>query len=243
MNMMNRNNMNNINMNMMNNMNMINQNNMNMMNGNNMNQMNQTMMTLNNMNMINQNNMNMMNGNNMNMMNQNNMNMMNQNNNFNMNNNNLSYSDPKILLMERLFEKLKAYEDGFQIQKGIALGLNNNQQYNNYVSGGEPGFSFLTTSSVESQSKSENPEVINIIFITLKGNKHIKRYNKKDKIKNVLKSFVQSFGLTENALTKINFLYNATNLNNLRDDMTLEEFNVVNNSRINVIDINDIIGA
>ena len=159
------------------------------------------------------------------------------------NNNNLCYSDPKILLMERLFEKLKAYEDGFQIQKGIALGLNNNQQYNNYVSGGEPGFSFLTTSSVESQSKSENPEVINIIFITLKGNNHIKRYNKKDKIKNVLKSFVQSFGLTENALTKINFLYNATNLNNLRDDITLEEFNVVNNSRINVIDINDIIGA
>ena len=145
--------------------------------------------------------------------------------------------------MERLFEKLKAYEDGFQIQKGIALGLNNNQQYNNYVSGGEPGFSFLTTSSVESQPKSKDPEDINIVFVTMKGNNHIKRYNKKDKIKNVLKSFVQSFGLTENALTKINFLYNATNLNNLRDDMTLEEFNVVNNSRINVIDINDIIGA
>jgi len=258
MNMMNQNNMNmNQNMNMMNqnNMNMMNQNNMNMMNQNNMNIMNR------NMNMMNQNNMNMMNQNNMNMnmMNQNNMrnfnnsppNNMNINNNkynmgmnnmFNMNMPNVEKFDQKNFLMEKLYNQYKFEEDPFLIQKGIALGLNNNQPYKMYIAGGNQSYDFLTKSSNDGiQNNSYNK--INIIFCTMRGSKHSRTYNPNDKIIDALESFLMSVGVSKNALSKICFLYNATNLNNLDKKMTLNDFKIRDNAKINVTDLHNIIGA
>ena len=273
MNMMNQNNMNmnqnNMNMNQ-NNMNM-NQNNMNMnqnymnMNQNNMN-MNQNYMSMNQnyMNM-NQNYMNM-NQNNINMsqnymnMNQNNMNgnfnnfplnNMNINNNMynNMGMNNLfnmkeqNNNNPKLSLMKNLYNQYKFLEDPFLIQKGIALGMNNNQPYKMYNSGGNQQYNFFTMSTNYGQPNNLSPNKINIRFITLKGNKHIRIYNKNDKIKDALENFLESVGVNKNAITQIQFLYNATNLNNLNKDMTLNDFGIRDLSPINVIDLNNIIGA
>ena len=77
----------------------------------------------------------------------------------------------------------------------------------------------------------------------MKGNKHIKFFDKNMKIIDMLESFIQNFGISKNALNRIQFLYNATLLNNLDKNMTLDQFNIRNNSRINVIDQQDVIGA
>ena len=253
MNMMN----NNQNMNMMNNnqnMNMININqNMNMMN----NYQNMNMMNINqNMNMMNNNqNMNMMNNNqnlyNMNMFNNNNMNNIginNQvnNNNINNYNNNLN---KKLLLMYNLFKQLMSPKvpviepDPYEIQRGIGRGLNNNQPYNNYVSGGNQLPKAFITSSEGIESTNPGPNKLNLIFVMMQGNKHTRTFNKNDKIRYVLEQFVESFGLGTNTLKNIYFLFNATNLNNLEKNKTLEDLRIVNNTRINVIDLKNIIGA
>ncbi len=232
---------NNMNMNMglmnnnflMNNMN----NNMMNMNINNMNNMNGVNMMNNNMNLNNQNNfmfgMNMNNNNNFGNNNMNNigMNMANFNNNF-----------YKMNLLNLLYNQYKNQKDGFSIQLGIALGLNNNKPYNNYLK--PPSFSFLTSSSVDNNSANlGDPDVVNIIFVTSHGNRHARRYKKNEKIYDVLNKFLSSVGLNENALSQIHFLFNAANLINFNKDKTLQQIGIFNNSKINVVDINNIIGA
>ena len=66
-------------------------------------------------------------------------------------------------------------------------------------------------------------------------------YNKNMKIRKMLEDFLTKFGLSKNSLDRVQFLYNATIINKL--DMTLSQFNIVNNSKINVIDIHNVIGA
>ena len=261
-----------LNMNMnQNNMNMNNRynKNMNMNNGYNNNMSNRfnnnlNMNQNNNMNNrynnnMNMNNINMMNGNNFNnnMMNQkNNMNCPNQcnnnciymnNNNNNMNyvpniNNNMVINHPNLSLLENLFKQLKFNENGFEIQLGIANSLYN-VPCNNHVFAGDQNYNFLTKSSGTNFFEIGDPNYINIIFITMKGNKHIRQYYTYEKINSVLEKFVISVGLSKDALKKITFLFNATNLNTLSKDITLEEFNIKNNSRVNVIDISNVIGA
>ena len=212
-----------------------------------------------NINQSNMNNMNMMNGNNCNnsMMNQNNnmncpnqynnncMNMNNNNNNMNYMpniNNNMVIKYPNLSLMENLFKQLKFNDNGFAIQLGIANGLYS-MPCNNYVLAGDQNFNFLTKSSGSNFFEMGDPNYINIVFITMKGNKHIRQYYSYEKIKSVLEKFVISVGLSKDALKKITFLFNATNLNTLSKDITLDEFNIKNNSRVNVIDISNVIGA
>ena len=75
-------------------------------------------------------NMNMNNNNNfgMNNMCNNGMNMANCNNNF-------------INLLQNLYNQFKNQNNGYSMQLGIALGLNNNQPYNNYSAGICPNLS------------------------------------------------------------------------------------------------------
>ena len=212
--------------------------NMNMDVMNNMNNMNMNMMN-NNKNLTNQNNLKLA----MNMNNNNNFGMINMPNNgmnMNMANFNKNFSNMNLLL--NLYNKFKNQNNGFAIQLGIALGLNKNKPYNNYLK--PPSFAFLTSSSNDTNFQEfGNPDVINIVFITMKGNKHSRKFLKNEKINVALKKFLISVGLNENALNKIQFLCNATNLNTLDKNMTLQQFNITNNTKINVIDRNNIIGA
>ena len=75
------------------------------------------------------------------------------------------------------------------------------------------------------------------------GNQHTRSYNQNETIRNMLKQFVNSFGLSENTLKEIIFFHNAVNLNNIDQNLTLKEQRIHNNARINVMDLNDIIGA
>ena len=238
---------------------------MNMMNQNNMNNfcpndIPMNMMNYNNNFMQNQNNMNM------NMMFQYLYNMMNNNWNTNMNNNmgnpgfnnmynnnnqnwsgnenninDLNNYNSEIFLMKNMYEQLKFEEDPYRIQKGIAFCLDNNKSNGNHVCGGNPLF---TTSSNDVNFQNNNSkDIINIVFLSMKGNKHNRKYNQNDKIRNVLENFLEGFGLPKNALKEIQFLYNAVNLNNLNENVTLKDFNIKDFARINIIDMKNIIGA
>jgi hypothetical protein len=247
MNMMNNNmnNMNNMNNNMNNMTNMNNMNNMNMMN-NNMNNMNNNM---NNMNMMN--NMNNMNNN----MNNNNymfgMNMnMNNNNNFGMNNmynngmNMANYNNNclNINMLKCLYEQFKNQNNGYSMQLGIALGLNNNKPYNNFLK--PPSYAFLRTSSKDNNfSNFGDPDIINVVFAAMRSNRHARVYKKSQKVNDILIGFLKSVGLNENALGKIQFIFNATNLNHVNKDVTLQQCEVKNNSIIYVVDRTNVIGA
>ena len=112
-----------------------------------------------------------------------------------------------------------------------------------YNKGSNQLYDFLTSSSNYGQQNDLFSNKINIIFKTMKGNQHIRSFNQNDKIIDVLESFLTSVGVSKNALSKIHFLYNATNINNLNKNMTLNNFNIKNNAVLNVIDINNIIGA
>ena len=269
---LNQNNMN-LMMNNQNIMNMLmNQNNMNTLNQNNMNVLNQNpTYNLNNSNIFNMhkqnNNFNYMNINQNNLLYQNylkllqNM-MMNQNNMANMNNFNCLQNCennfmPNInmqnsfgninnginnnykFLMQNLFDQVKTEDDPYKIQKVMSFCMNNNKPYEKFVSGGKQMF----TTSSNDESNDNNEDMIQIVFVSMKGNKHIRKYNKNEEINSVLQKFVEGFGLNKNALKKIYFLYNAANLNSLKENTTLKDANLINNSRINVIDINNIIGA
>ena len=248
----------NYNMQQMNMMNIMNQNYMNNFCPNDipMNMMNQYVNNF----MQNQNNMNM------NMMFQYLYNMMNNNWNTNMNNNmgnpgfnnmynnnnqnwsgnenninDLNNYNSEIFLMKNMYEQLKFEEDPYRIQKGIAFCLDNNKSNGNHVCGGNPLF---TTSSNDVNFQNNNSkDIINIVFLSMKGNKHNRKYNQNDKIRNVLENFLEGFGLPKNALKEIQFLYNAVNLNNVKEDVTLKQFNIVNSARINIVDMKNIIGA
>ena len=120
------------------------------------------------------------------------------------------------------------------------ISLDKDNPYKNADSGRKQIF---TTSSNDESNDNNNEGIIQIVFVSMKGNNHIRKYNKNEEIGSVLKKFIEGFGLSKNALKKIHFLFNASNLNNLKENTTLKDANLVNNSRINVIDINNIIGA
>lgn len=237
--MMNQNNLNNYfqNMNMMNQYNncIPNQNNMNMMiNNNNMFQyFNNMMNNLNNMN-----NMDMNFYNNMGNPGFNNMQDWpgNQNNGFN--------NNSQIFLMQNIFDNLKFQEDPYKIQKAIALCIDNNNHKDKYVSGGNALFTTSTNDkNYDKNFNNNSKDTINIVFVSMKGNRHIRKYDQNDKIINVLENFLKEFGLPKNALKEIQFLYNAVNLNNLEENITLKEYGVKNSARINIIDMKNIIAA
>ena len=199
-----------------------------------------------NNNMNNNNNNFGMNNNNNNFgMNNNNFGMNNNNNNFGMMQNNIMFSNysKNISLLEKLYNQYKFIKDPYEMQKKIALGLNNGAQYQNYFNKNALPFGFFTTSSTDNNSIPFNSEYINVIFVTMKGNSHIKLYKPNMKIKEMLEDFVIKNGLHTNTLNRIQFLYNATLLNNLPENMTLTQFNIVNNSKINVVDMFNVIGA
>ena len=221
-----------------------------MMNQNNM-RMNQNNMMMNQSNMMNiPNPSNMMinqNNNNM-MMNQNNMRMNPNQNNMMMNQNmfmtntiNNNFNNQQFSFKEQLFRQFQNVGDPYQIQKGIALGLNNGQEYQNYVAGGNQIHNFLKTSSNDYQRGGFDK--VNIVFAVMKGNIHSRVYQRKETVRNMLIKFIKSVGLMEYHLNNIYFLFNAGKLNSINQDKTLDEIGLINGSRITVIDLKDIIGA
>ena len=77
----------------------------------------------------------------------------------------------------------------------------------------------------------------------MKSNRHARTYRKTEKISDILNKFLESVGLNENALGQIQFIFNATNLNHINKDVTLQQFKVKNNSIIYIVDRKNIIGA
>ena len=207
------------------------------------------------------NNMNQINSNNINNMYENNMaiNNINQNNNFNIHNNNYPSNNN---FNNNNFNFNKNQENipkpqGFN--NNINFNNNNNNinqfQFNNpltniethkqFVLGGNKKIfqNIFYQSSDDNKLNKIDPNIISVVFVMMQGNKHFRTYKKTDTLKYLLEAFVTSLGLSTNTLKEIYFLYNATNLNNLRQSKTLNELRIGNNSRINVIDINNIIGA
>ena len=190
----------------------------------------------NNMNMMNNFNNNMnMNFMNNNMINQPNMNM-NNNNIYNMMQNSVNFK--KDLLRRSLTEK-----DPVKIQMKIALGLNNNRPYENYLKGGNQTPAFMKQSSSDNIPKGLDDK-INVIFQVMKGNIHNRAFNKTDTIQQMLLKFIKSLGLLEKHLDNIYFLFNATNLNTITNkNQTLVQYGIKDGSRVTIIDLNNIIGA
>ena len=210
----------------------------------NINFMNQNPNTFRPINNNNFNNMNMMNNfnNNMNMNFMNN-NMINQPN-MNMNNNNIynmmqnSVNFKKDLLRRSLTEK-----DPVKIQMKIALGLNNNRPYENYLKGGNQTPAFMKQSSSDNIPKGSDDK-INVVFQVMKGNIHNRAFNKTDTIQQMLLKFIKSLGLLEKHLDNIYFLFNATNLNTISNkNQTLVQYGIKDGSKVTIIDMGNIIGA
>ena len=210
-----------------------------------MNQNPNTFRHFNNNNNNNFNNMNMMNSFNNNNMNMNfvNNNMINQPN-MNINNNNIynmmqnSVNFKKDLLRRSLTEK-----DPVKIQMKIALGLNNNRPYENYLKGGNQTPAFMKQSSSDNIPKGSDDK-INVVFQVMKGNIHNRAFNKTDTIQQMLLKFIKSLGLLEKHLDNIYFLFNATNLNTITNkNQTLVQYGIKDGSRVTIIDLNNIIGA
>ena len=185
-------------------------------------------------------NNNNINNNDMNM----NMNVGMMNNNFGvLQNNNMNNSmNQNFGLMEQLYNQFQGYDNPYEIQKGIVLGLNNGKFYQGYSNKNAPALSFFTSSSKQPNFNSNDLDYVNVVFVTQKGNSHIRFYNRYMKIHDMLVDFITNMGLNEKALERIQFLYNATLLNNLKNT-TLIQFNINNHSKINVIDIHNVIGA
>ena len=190
----------------------------------------------NNMNMMNNFNNNMnMNFVNNNMINQPNMNI-NNNNIYNMMQNSVNFK--KDLLRRSLTEK-----DPVKIQMKIALGLNNNRPYENYLKGGNQTPAFMKQSSSDNIPKGSDDK-INVVFQVMKGNIHNRAFNKTDTIQQMLSKFIKSLGLLEKHLDNIYFLFNATNLNTISNkNQTLVQCGIKNGSRVTIIDLKNIIGA
>jgi hypothetical protein len=198
--------------------------------------------------------MNGMNNNNMGMngMNNNNMEMNGiNNNNMGMNgiNNNMGYNNNmnmNFFLMENLFKEFQNIEDPYEIQKKMVMKNNFRKECPVNLNNNAQKISFFNSSSVEfnnNNNNNQNCNLINIHFVTMKGNSHVKVYNRFMKIRDMLENFVVSFGLSKDALKRIQFLFNATNLYKLGENMKLNEFNIGDHCRINVIDMFDVIGA
>ena len=210
----------------------------------NINLMNQNPNTFRPINNNNFNNMNMMNNFNNNMdINLMNNNMINQSN-INMNNNNIynmmqnSVNFKKDLLRRSLTEK-----DPVKIQMKIALGLNNNRPYENYLKGGNQTPAFMKQSSSDNIPKGSDDK-INVVFQVMKGNIHNRAFNKTDTIQQMLLKFIKSLGLLEKHLDNIYFLFNATNLNTISNkNQTLVQYGIKDGSKVTIIDLKNIIGA
>ena len=184
---------------------------------------------------INNNNFNNMNFMNNNMINQPNMNM-NNNNIYNMMQNSVNFK--KDLLRRSLTEK-----DPVKIQMKIALGLNNNRPYENYLKGGNQTPAFMKQSSSDNIPKGSDDK-INVVFQVMKGNIHNRAFNKTDTIQQMLLKFIKSLGLLEKHLDNIYFLFNATNLNTISNkNQTLVQYGIKDGSKVTIIDLKNIIGA
>ena len=190
------------------------------------------------------NNMNMMNSfnNNMNMNFMNN-NMINQPN-INMNNNNIyNMMQNSVNFKKDLLRRSLAEKDPVKMQMKIALGLNNNRPYENYLKGGNQTPAFMKQSSSDNIPKGSDNK-INVVFQVTQGNIHNKAFNKTDTIQQMLSKFIKSQGLLEKHLENIYFLFNATNLNTITNkNQTLEQFGIKDGSKITILDKKNIIGA
>ena len=190
------------------------------------------------------NNMNMMNSfnNNMNMNFMNN-NMINQPN-INMNNNNIyNMMQNSVNFKKDLLRRSLAEKDPVKMQMKIALGLNNNRPYENYLKGGNQTPAFMKQSSSDNIPKGSDNK-INVVFQVTQGNIHNKAFNKTDTIQQMLSKFIKSQGLLEKHLENIYFLFNATNLNTISNkNQTLEQFGIKDGSKITILDKKNIIGA
>ena len=190
------------------------------------------------------NNMNMMNSfkNNMNMNFMNN-NMINQPN-INMNNNNIyNMMQNSVNFKKDLLRRSLAEKDPVKMQMKIALGLNNNRPYENYLKGGNQTPAFMKQSSNDNIPKGSDNK-INVVFQVTQGNIHNKAFNKTDTIQQMLSKFIKSQGLLEKHLENIYFLFNATNLNTITNkNQTLEQFGIKDGSKITILDKKNIIGA
>ena len=197
----------------------------------------------NNNNNNNFNNMNMMNNfNNMNMNFVNN-NMINQPN-MNINNNNIyNMMQNSVNFKKDLLRRSSTEKDPVKIQMKIALGLNNNRPYENYLKGGNQTPAFMKQSSSDNIPKGLDDK-INVVFQVMKGNIHNRAFNKTDTIQQMLLKFIKSLGLLEKHLDNIYFLFNATNLNTITNkNQTLVQYGIKDGSRVTIIDLNNIIGA
>ena len=199
----------------------------------------------NNNNNNNFNNMNMMNSFNNNNMNMNfvNNNMINQPN-MNINNNNIyNMMQNSVNFKKDLLRRSSTEKDPVKIQMKIALGLNNNRPYENYLKGGNQTPAFMKQSSSDNIPKGSDDK-INVVFQVMKGNIHNRAFNKTDTIQQMLLKFIKSLGLLEKHLDNIYFLFNATNLNTISNkNQTLVQYGIKDGSRVTIIDLNNIIGA
>jgi len=191
------------------------------------------------------NNMNMMNSFNNNNMNMNfvNNNMINQPN-MNINNNNIyNMMQNSVNFKKDLLRRSSTEKDPVKIQMKIALGLNNNRPYENYLKGGNQTPAFMKQSSSDNIPKGLDDK-INVVFQVMKGNIHNRAFNKTDTIQQMLLKFIKSLGLLEKHLDNIYFLFNATNLNTITNkNQTLVQYGIKDGSRVTIIDLNNIIGA
>ena len=191
------------------------------------------------------NNMNMMNNFNNNNMNMNfvNNNMINQPN-MNINNNNIyNMMQNSVNFKKDLLRRSSTEKDPVKIQMKIALGLNNNRPYENYLKGGNQTPAFMKQSSSDNIPKGSDDK-INVVFQVMKGNIHNRAFNKTDTIQQMLLKFIKSLGLLEKHLDNIYFLFNATNLNTISNkNLTLVQYGIKDGSKVTIIDLKNIIGA
>ena len=189
------------------------------------------------------NNMNIMNNfnNNMNMNFMNN-NMINQSN-INMNDNIYNMMQNSVNFKKDLLRRSLTEKDPVKIQMKIALGLNNNRPYENYLKGGNQTPAFMKQSSSDNIPKGLDDK-INVVFQVMKGNIHNRAFNKTDTIQQMLLKFIKSLGLLEKHLDNIYFLFNATNLNTITNkNQTLVQYGIKDGSKVTIIDLKNIIGA
>ena len=165
----------------------------------------------------------------------NNQNNLNVQNNYLQNWNNKNY-------MENVYNKLLAQNlqnDPVKMQNYIAKEINNWKPYVHDINGHTSNKLFMSSSG--SIKKDEN--LINIHFITLRANEHIRQYKKKDTLQFMFDDFMKFLGIAPEAIKEIYFIFSATNLNHQNKNKTLEQLRILDHSRINVIDSKNIIGA
>ena len=95
----------------------------------------------------------------------------------------------------------------------------------------------------EKKEKKNDQEIIYIIFETNTGNKTI-NINKNATLKEALKMYCQKMEISENEIgRRIDFISNNERLSYLDENITLGEKRFNDCSRINVVDISNLIGS